>query len=342
MISADQDAIALFLTLAGRKGCKVVPLAGDASTRSYFRIPASDGKASSILMVAPPKSGQNLGQFINVANEFREIGLRTPHILCSDLQAGFLLVEDFGDDLIARLVQNLPELEMPLYSAAVDVLIRLASYDGPTSLSLYKPLMVERSALAYQWYAAHSVGPVSKSNSAQFSELLDAALNSLVLKQSVPLHRDYHAENLVWVRSKGGAGFIGILDFQDAQTGPIGYDLVSLVFDVRRKVTQATQIAMFKKFSNEMNIPLELLERECAILGAQRNLRILGVFSRLCLHYAKPAYIGMLPAVWENLVSCLNHPSLSQLRDVVLRDLPKPTESILTQLKAKAGCIQTL
>lgn len=324
-----------FLHSIGWQDVPVAPLAGDASARRYFRLACGADRA--VLMDADPARGENVVPFLTVAAHLDRAGLRPPRILGQDAARGFLLLEDLGDGLFARVVARDMGLEAPLYRAAVDVLIALHRLAPPQDLPRYTlPDMADKAALAGQWYAGdpHSAEQLRQASAAVLDPLADLA-PSLAL-------RDYHAENLLWLPQEQGHHRVGLLDFQDAMAAPPGYDLVSLLWDARRDVSPALLPDLQARFAAGTGLPGPLLQDCLHRLLAQRSLRIIGVFARLSLHYGKASYVDLIPRVWSHLTEALAHPGLSALKDCVAETLPPPTEAILKDLKNRCATIPTL
>lgn len=325
--------IADFLTRAGWGNAKRAPLAGDASTRRYERL-SSSGE-SAVLMDAP---GGDLHPFLRVARNLSDLGLSAPQILAQDTTQGLLLLEDFGDALYARLVEAAPSCEEALYIEAVEVLVALHAHPAPAWAPDFGPAtMTEAIAPAWDWYAKGITG------SAQGLAAAQAELGVLLAETAsdpVLILRDYHAENLFWLPDRAGIARVGLIDFQDALAGPRAYDLVSLTEDARRDVDPALADRLITHYATRTAQDPDQFRLAAAVCAAQRNLRILGVFARLSLHFGKPHYVDLIPRVWGLLQRDLAHPRLARLR--ALCQLPEPTPDNLQLLRDKCGTIPTL
>lgn len=323
-----------FLEKSGWGDAKRVPLAGDASARRYERLHRSGETA--ILMDAPPTSGEEIAPFVQIAEHLSGLGLSAPFIIAQDAELGFLLLEDLGDGLYAHLVRADPKLEPPLYEAAAEVLAKIAQAPCPETL----PSLDHETALAlispfFDWYVKGTEADVPHR---QLTAALAEALHKHGGTASIMIHRDYHAENLLWLPDREGLRRVGLLDFQMAQKGSVGYDLVSLLEDARRDVGEDARKAAISVYSSKTGIEIGKLEEAMAVWGAQRNLRILGIFARLSMHLGKPHYIDLIPRVWGHLMRDLAHPALAEVAQVAL---PQPTPAILTRLKALCGTVLT-
>jgi N-acetylmuramate 1-kinase len=285
-----------FLARAGWSGAEIVPLAGDASFRRYFRVVR--GKDSAVLMDAPP-AHEDSRPFLIVADHLQSLGFAAPRVLARDLDQGLILLEDFGDARMAEVIAADAAREAPIYEAAVDLLVDLHRHPaGP--LPPYDMTVYAREAgLFPEWYMP-SVGLPSAPG---FAEAWEEALAPIAQDRSVTVLRDYHAENIMLL----AAGGLGLLDFQDALAGHPAYDLVSLLQDARRDVTAEIEAAMLARYG--------AVDRAAyALLGAQRNTKILGIFTRLWKRDGKPRYLAYQPRVWAYLERDLAHPALAPVR----------------------------
>lgn len=326
-----------FLEARGWTDAEVADLAGDASNRRYLRLSHPDlGRA--VLMDAPPQKGEDVRPFIRIATHLGGLGLSAPSIIAADTEAGFLLLEDLGDDLFAKVIPRSPELEKPLYETATDVLLRLHEAPLPPGISAYTPaLMTEMAALAFDWYLGQAEAANAEARGA-FAAAMLPLLEEHCADQDVLTQRDYHAENLLWLPTREGTARVGLLDFQDAMAGHRAYDLVSLLQDARRDVPEEIEREMIDRYIARSASGEQEFHLAYHLLGAQRNLRILGVFARLCTRDGKAHYVDLIPRVWSLLRRDLSHPGLKPLRSR-LRVLPEPTTDILERLKSKCATV---
>ena len=309
-------------------------LAGDASDRSYDRL--SKGLQTAVLMDAPPGKGDDPATFMAIAAHLAGLGLSPPRILADDLQNGFLLLEDLGDALFARLVATDPAREASLYAAATDVLVQIQRHPAPAGLpNLSAQDWADAAGFALDWYAFSITGETP--DSGPFRHRLADLIAAHADGPRVMILRDYHAENLLWLPGRAGVARVGLLDFQLAQMGQPGYDLVSLVQDARRDVGAQTEAAMIRRFVDATGADMAQFSTACAVLGAQRALRILGIFARLCLKAGKPGYLPLLPRVWGQVQRNLSHPALAPLARICNDTLPKPTPEALARIGAQCG-----
>jgi aminoglycoside/choline kinase family phosphotransferase len=293
-----------FLAKLGWGEGDVLPLAGDASFRRYFRV--ADHGRSAILMDAPPPH-EDPRPFIQVAQWLVARGFPAPVIFGTDLEQGLVLIEDFGDARMRETVDAAPESLLRMYEAAVDILIRLRGEPaGPWRPYDRKELQREADLLT-EWYCpAIGISVDTDSYAKAWGEVFDHALAA----EPVTVLRDYHAENLMLI---GGTEALGLLDFQDALAGHPAYDLVSLLQDARRDVEPEIEAAMLARYRRVTGAGDDF-DAAYHVLGAQRNAKIAGIFTRLWRRDGKPRYPAMCPRVWRYLNRDLDHPALAPVK----------------------------
>jgi len=293
-----------FLAKLGWGEGDVLPLAGDASFRRYFRV--ADHGRSAILMDAPPPH-EDPRPFIQVAQWLVARGFPAPVIFGTDLEQDLVLIEDFGDARMRETVDAAPESLLRMYEAAVDILIRLRSEPaGPWRPYDRKELQREADLLT-EWYCpAIRVTVDTEGYAKAWGEVFDYALAA----EPVTVLRDYHAENLMLI---GGTEALGLLDFQDALAGHPAYDLVSLLQDARRDVEPEIEAAMLDRYRRVTGAGDDF-DAAYHVLGAQRNAKIVGIFTRLWRRDGKPRYPAMCPRVWRYLNRDLDHPALAPVK----------------------------
>ncbi len=293
-------AAAAFLAANGWAGAEITPLAGDASFRRYFRVRNAD--RCGVLMDAPPPH-EDPRPFISIARWLADRGFAAPAIHAADEAAGLVLIEDFGDDRMREAIETDPGSAVRLYSAAIDVLVALRRHEAMAGLRPYDLAELQReAALLVEWYCpAIGLDVDEDAYRAAWYEVLPLAL----AQRPVTVLRDYHVENLMLI-SEG----LGLLDFQDALAGHPAYDLVSLLQDARRDVEPSIEEAMLARYRTAAGEGDAFLDAY-HVLGAQRNAKIIGIFTRLWKRDGKPRYPSLCPRVWAYLERDLSYPALA-------------------------------
>ncbi|MBU0864172.1 MAG: phosphotransferase [Alphaproteobacteria bacterium] len=297
-----------FLAAHGWGDAQILPLAGDASFRRYFRV--VDGARQAVLMDAPPPH-EDPRPFIAVAEYLCEQGLTAPTIFARDLVQGLLLIEDFGDVRLRETADAALHREVDLYAGVTDLLVHLHTRPPMPELPvLGLEQWLDEVMLFSDWYCPTLGIDVDRD---AFRGAWEAVLTPVEHDglPRVTVLRDYHAENIMLVPGKTGVGHYGLLDFQDALIGHPAYDLASVLEDARRDVTPAVEAAMLARYQGATG---QDIESAYWALAAQRNTRILGVFVRLWKRDGKPGYRQFQPRMWGLLERDLAHPGLAPVR----------------------------
>ena len=299
-----------FLAAKGWAGARIEPLAGDASFRRYFRI--IHAARTAVLMDAPPPN-EDPRPFAAVADWLGAAGLTPPPILARDLDAGLLLLGDFGDARLRETLDAAPEREEELYSVATDVLVHLHRHSPMDGLKPHGlDQWLDELMLFPEWYApATNLSIDADEWRAVWREVLEPIAHDGL--GPVTVLRDYHAENIMLLAGRRGIDHFGLLDFQDALAGHPAYDLCSVLEDARRDVSPAIERAMLHRYMMSTGTGADY-ERAYWTLAAQRNTRILGVFTRLAKRDSKPHYLDFQPRMWGLLERDLSHPALAPVR----------------------------
>lgn len=353
------ESMRAFLKEAGWGAAEIAPLPGDASTRRYARA-RLNGRLAMVMdqpqaaeaPVAPADAsaeqrralgynavarlaGADCARFVAASNYLRGKGLSAPDIYFADTKQGFLLIEDLGDALYADVL-SAGGNEVELYKAAADVLAVLHAQDAPDALSPDKPLFAydETALLAEidlltEWYFPFALGrAANEPEIAEHRALWRAALKPVLQTRPAFVHRDYHAQNLLWLPERKGAARAGLIDFQDAVAGSRAYDLISLIEDARRAVSPELAATTTAHYLNALkaqgqSLDYETFDREMAVMAAQRNAKIVGIFARLHKRDGKSRYLSYLPRVWSYLNRDLEHPALAELAAWYDRTIPR-------------------
>lgn len=306
-MSEIPEGLTEFVAQAGWGDAAIEAIPGDASFRRYFRLRREDGE-SAMLMHAPPPE-EDPEPFLKVAAWLSGNGLRAPQILADDAAQGWVLTEDFGNDRMRDWLDLHPEDETAAYEGAIDALVDLhklpAGPFAPYDMATYQ----REAGLLTEWYCP-AVG--LSVDEAGYAAAWDAALAPMVARQASPVTvlRDYHAENIMLLGAPSENAAQGLIDFQDALAGHAAYDLVSLLQDARRDVPEELETAMLARYAGRVETDEHFLA-DYALLGAQRNAKIVGIFTRLHKRDEKPKYLAMIPRVWAAMERDLAHPALA-------------------------------
>jgi hypothetical protein len=284
----------------GEGSFQLTPLAGDASFRRYFRA-IHEHNQSYVVMDAPP-AREDCRPFVALARLFREQGVLTPRVYAENLDRGFLLLEDFGDELLLNHLNH--QTVDKYYRQAMQELLRFSRIKPSAAASSYSLALYDASLLQQEmrlfldWYLqAYRQLRLSSAQIAELDSLFDLLANSALAQPQVCVHRDFHSRNLlVWGKC------LSVIDFQDAVIGPVTYDLVSLLKDCYIAWPEEKVRAWVAEFYAQLPEALrggDLAEFQRAFdwMGVQRHLKCLGIFARLSIRDHKPNYLSYLPTV---------------------------------------------
>jgi aminoglycoside/choline kinase family phosphotransferase len=299
-----------FLAAHGWGDARILPLAGDASFRRYFRV--VDGERQAVLMDAPPPH-EDPRPFVAVAEFLCAQGLTAPAIIARDLDLGLLLIEDFGDVRLRETLDDAPDAEERYYAGVTDLLVHLHARPPMAGLPVHGlEQWLDEVMLFTDWYCPALDLDVDRDT---FRAAWEAALAPVEADglPRVTVLRDFHAENIMLVKGKDGIAHFGLLDFQDALVGHPAYDLASVLEDARRDVSAGVEAAMLDRYVAAARQG-EAYRSAYWALAAQRNTRILGVFVRLWKRDGKPGYRQFQPRMWGLLERDLAHVALAPVK----------------------------
>jgi aminoglycoside/choline kinase family phosphotransferase len=348
-----------FLADAGFGDAAREPLPGDASTRHYERLRTADGRTL-MLMDAPPSAetspchpdasaddrrsaGYNamarlaagrVDAFVAAADYLRSRGLSAPEVLALDAENGLAVVEDLGDGLFVRLIEQGAD-ERELYFAAIDALARLHAETPPERIGrngvqwpllAYDDLALKTGADQFvEWYPKLHPELTFDEQAVEDWERLWAPIRARADQGAeVFAHRDYHAENLLWLPDREGPARVGMVDFQDAVRAHPSWDLHSLLQDARRDVSPGLeQAALDRYFAQRPKVDREAFLEDYAGLAALNEVRIIGIFARLVVRDGKPRYLQFMPRMWRHLERNLEQAGMEGLKAWFDRYVPK-------------------
>ncbi len=299
-----------FLTKCGWDTAERNLLARDASFRWYDRLKKDN--QSMVLMNAPIPQ-ENPAQFAFIDEVLENIGARVPHIYNRDLENGFLLLEDFGDDTFTRLIAKGAD-EADLYKKAVDALIHIQRHiKKNVGLKEYDfDLMFFEASLLPLWYIKYVMRKeVDEAGMQEFKEIWQELYTIIKQVPNTLVLLDYHVDNLMITNDNQ----CGLLDFQDARFGPVTYDLASLLEDARRLVPEQIQSDMKKYYFEQLpEFDTPEFHQSYPIMAVQRHTKVIGIFIRLFARDHKDRYLKFIPFVWSLLEKHLNNPLLARYK----------------------------
>ncbi len=306
-------------------GFKLTVASADASFRRYFRVTLADkvdGVKTMIVMDAPPQN-ESLSPFFEIAKDWKNNAVNTPVIYAKDADLGFMLLQDFGDRTFLQEVEQATLAEQKaLYQAALYHLLDIQLQESRAELLFelpdYSEELLERECeLFRKWYlGTHCQYLLTKREAAYLNTLFEKLIVSAREQRQLAVHRDYHSRNLMILPQHT----LGIIDFQDAVTGPLYYDAVSLLKDCYIKLDSSLRHSLFSEYYRviyEKGLTLESrssAQRRFDLMGVQRHLKAIGIFCRLCHRDGKNNYLADIPRTASYILELeQDYPELKEL-----------------------------
>ena len=298
----------------GSVDIELTTVSGDASFRRYFRAQLPE---QSFIAVDAPPTNENSELFVEVADYLRDAGVKSPRVFAKNYSDGFLLIEDFGDRLyLPRLLalqagglDAISEYQVEsLYKDAIRALIKIQSSVDKKRLAPYNREKLRTEMQLFEdWFCEQYLGLDLSTTERDLISSTFAFLEEAALGQAeVAVHRDYHSRNLLILdeaKFPEGSG-PGIIDFQDAMAGAYSYDLVSLLRDcyIRWSPDLVESLALhYFELASATGLveraSVSQFRRDFDLMGLQRNFKVMGIFSRLCIRDNKPQYLADIPLV---------------------------------------------
>ena len=318
-----------------KQGFSLEPASADASFRRYFRVTRPDG-STRIVMDAPPEL-EDCRPFLKVAALFSDAGVHVPEVFDEDLTQGFLLLSDLGNTTYLSVLNS--ETAPKLYRDANAALVDIQRASRPEVLPEYdRALLTRELNLFPDWYLARHLGiTLDETQEAILRTVFEKILTNNLAQPKVFVHRDYHSRNLMVVDG-GYPANPGVIDFQDAVYGPITYDLVSLYRDAYITWDEKDEldfVIRYWEMARKAGLPVHAdfhdFYRDYEWMGAQRQIKVLGIFARLCYRDGKDAYLNDMPRVMAYLRrTCERYIELKPLVRLLDQLANRPLETGLT------------
>ena len=308
---------------------KLIKIKGDASFRSFYRKKVNG--QSSIIVYAKKEKFKNLLVYDAINKIFKKNKILAPKLYSQKYNKNLIEIEDFGDQTIFKILKKKSSNKLRYFKQIIKLLIQIQSIKSRKvknfrnrnySIPKYKKnILINEANLFCDWYVKKNL---SKSRGKKFSKNFRKIVKNLTfglkLKDDILVHRDFHVSNLILVNNQ-----IGIIDSQDALIGNRAYDLASLIDDVRLK----TSISIKKKILNlylkkQKKIDIKKFINDFEILSILRNLKIIGIFTRLAVRDGKKNYLKLIPYAWEliNMRIHQNH-AFIDLRNLLIQNFKK-------------------
>ena len=318
-MDARKESLGKFLTTNNIEGTEMHLIESDASFRRYYRI----NRNKYLIMDAPHEKGESVKSFNKIDKILISMGISAPVIYNIDEDNGYILLEDLGDEKFSKILNK--KNENKLYQSAIDVLAHIYLETKKKEINLQGisyysiKLLIEESNLFCDWFMReHCKIELTSDEKINYQEILKKIYNQLEPNLSSLVLRDYHVDNLILLKDRKGINQVGVIDFQDAVIGSNAYDLVSLLEDVRRPINMELKNSLINEYVNITNCDLEKLVQEMKFFSIQRNLKIIGIFSRLKYRDKKPQYMNLINNAWKFIYLHFEESNFTELKSWIL------------------------
>lgn len=310
-MAIDEISTKPFLVRNKISDYKLEQIKSDASFRKYYRV---ENKRL-LIMHAPREKGESLINFEKINKILSSINLSVSKIYDIDYENNLMLIEDFGNDIFSKILN--PNNERDLYQKSIELLSFIHNHSNLETYHVEKysfEILINESELFIEWYLEkHLKLIVSSSEKVEFRNILEKHFKSLSLEKNTLVLRDFHVDNLIYLENRNGIKQLGLIDYQDALLGSVAYDLASLVEDVRRPIKEELKHSLIEIYSKSIFVDQNELQREIDFYSIQRNLKIIGIFSRLKYRDNKMNYFPMIEVAWSFIN---NHIKKSEYNDL--------------------------
>ena len=283
---------------------KLTKIKGDASFRSFFR--KKNVKRNSIIVVAKKEKLKNLLVYDAINKILLKNKILAPHLYNENYSKNFIEIEDFGNKTVFNELNKKRKNKFIYFKKIIELLIKIQSIKN-RQINTFKnkkylipkyekKILIQEANLFCDWYVKNNFSKnESKKFSKEFKKVMKDLSSRLILKENVFVHRDFHVSNLMLVKKS-----IGVIDSQDALVGNRAYDLASLIDDVRFKTSKSFKKKIFNYYlKKQKKINTHKLKNDFEILSIMRNLKIIGIFTRLAIRDGKKKYLKLIPYVWK-------------------------------------------
>ena len=310
-MAIDENSIRSLLIRNKISRYKLEQIKSDASFREYYRVLDKN----LLIMYAPKDKGESLVNFERINKILSSINLSVSKIYDADYQNDLLLIEDFGNDIFSKKLNR--SNEKNLYEKAIHLLSTIHNHSDLKVQNLKKynfEILLHESELFIEWYLEkHLKLNLNNFEKNEFQNILEKHFNSLTLKQNNLVLRDFHVDNLIYLNDRDGIHQLGLIDYQDALIGSSVYDFVSLIEDVRHPIKNDLKNSLVEMYSKLISVDQNELKREISFYSIQRNLKIIGIFSRLKYRDDKKNYFPMIEVAWSFITGHLKNDEYKDL-----------------------------
>ena len=285
------------------------PLKNDASTRRYYRFTSN---TKEFLLMDSSLEKDALRRFIKISKWLKSKHLSSPEIYIKDERYGILIIEDFGNSKYSILCKKEKDRKKLYYKQAINLLILLSKHKKPSFIKDYNHRILKDELDLYIKWELNM-----KKNKKAFKDwnrIWNSLLNNISYKKTAVVLRDFHVDNIFYLKDRKKLEKIGLIDFQDSLIGHPAYDLVSLLQDVRVFLSIKEQNSFYNYYKKNAKINQNEFRYAYLVLGTQRLFKIIGIFKRLAIKQGKIDYLRYLPRTKKLIKYNLKDPIFNELK----------------------------
>jgi len=312
-----------FLNKTNLAGYDVSPLAGDASDRIYYRL--MHGKHS-LILIDSFDTTKTMRKFLNVREYLSDNKFSVPQVFHVDLNNGYMILEDFGDNTLDEYLTQNPKDSEQIYNFAVDLLTSLSTLVDPHFPKFNKQFFLYELSIFTTWYMPFIGKPLENEKLVEFNACWSQCFKYLSIndRRHVFVHKDMHCGNLFWLPGRPGVRNLGMIDFQNAKRGSSIYDFTSLFYDCRLPLPPGLRKKLLNKYISNTGWDIQNFKNIRDIYIAQRNMKILGNFAQIYQQKENATYLKFLPNAWKFICESLENPILEDLKDWFIKNNIRP------------------
>ena len=304
------------------------PVEGDASFRKFFRNKIKN--KSSIVVFAKREKSKNLVVYDAINKILNKNKILAPNLYKENYKKGYIEIQDFGDNTIFKILLKKKNNKIKYFKKILKTLMQIQSIKNKGIKDFKKKkfiipkydklILLKEAQLFCDWYTKKKLIKKNRDKfNKNFKRITKKLISNLQLKNNVFVHRDFHISNLMLVNNR-----IGVIDSQDALIGNKAYDLASLVDDVRFKTPITFKNKIYKYYiDKQYNLNKSKFKNDFDILSVMRNLKIIGIFTRLAIRDGKKGYSKLIPRAWELIRIRINNQIFSELKKLIIQNFKK-------------------
>lgn len=307
-----------FLQNSGLESFQIKPIAGDASSRQYYRLTKN---TKTLILMDSSSSQETIQSFFDVREFLEERGYSVPQLIEYDLNKGILILEDLGLETLDLYLRDNAKEHLEIYDAVINLLISFQKLNYVPFPNFDKTFFLQELTYFTDWYMPYIGKTLTESGRKEFNKCWEPSLDYIAEKDNtrVFVHKDLHCGNLFWIPERNGVQRLGVIDFQGGKSGSVSYDITSFLNDCRNPLPYKLRCRLLDNFRSKIGLEKDTFKNICDIYVAQRNIKILGNFTGIYQREGKSTYMKFIPNSWTFIMESFKNPLLQDVKDWFIR-----------------------